>query len=98
MTPDGVAGAASGAPGSRKPAFDGMEAVHVLHRVDRVDDPVLVDLLRQRELHEDPGHARVGVQVGDEREQVLLGGRRAASSWWIDSIPASAHASRFMRT
>ena len=54
----------------------GMEAVHVLHRVDRVDDAVLVDLLRQGELREDPGHARVGVQVGDEREQVGLGGVR----------------------
>ena len=35
---------------------------------------VLVDLLRERELHEDPGHALVGVQLGDEREQLVLRG------------------------
>ena len=49
-----------------------MEAVDVLDRVDRPDDACLVDLLGQRELDEDPGHPVVGVEVGDEREELVL--------------------------
>ena len=50
-----------------------MEAVDVLYRVDRTDDALLVELRRQRQLDEDPVHIIIGVQLGNEREQVLLG-------------------------
>ena len=37
-------------------------------------DEALVDVVRQRQLHEDPVDGVVGVQLGDEREQVVLAG------------------------
>ena len=47
--------------------------LHVLRRVDRADDRGLVDVVRQRELDEDPIDGRVGIEFGDEREQVAGG-------------------------
>ncbi len=49
-----------------------MEAVHVLDRGDRADDPVLVDLVGQRKLAEDPGHAVVGIEVTHDLEELVL--------------------------
>ena len=54
-----------------RPALGG-EAVDVLRRVDRGDHLVLVDLLGQRQLDEDPVDLVVGVQLGDQREQLVL--------------------------
>jgi hypothetical protein len=50
-----------------------MKSVHVLHRVDRADHVRLLDLRRKRKLDEDAAHAPVRVQLGDEREELLLG-------------------------
>ncbi len=50
-----------------------MEAVDVLDRRDGADDAVLVDLLGERQLAEDPGYALVRVELGDEPEKLLLG-------------------------
>ena len=47
-------------------------AVGVLLRVDRVDDRVLVELLRQGELHQDAVEAPVLVEVEDARQEHLL--------------------------
>ena len=55
MIPAGVAGRNVGLPWSRQPGVDRVEAVDVLDRLDRPDHPVLVDLVGQRQLHEDPG-------------------------------------------
>src|SRR5688572_9578459 len=51
-----------------------MEAVHVLDRLDRPDHLALVDLLRQRQLHEDSGDTFVRVQLPDERQELFLQG------------------------
>ena len=51
---------------------EGVEAVDVLDRRDRADDAVLVDLLGERQLAEDPGHALVRVELVDEPEKLLL--------------------------
>jgi hypothetical protein len=45
---------------------EGVEAVDVLDRRDRADDAVLVDLLWERQLAENPGHALVRVELADE--------------------------------
>ncbi len=36
-------------------------------------------MTRQRQLHEDAVHIVVGIELGDEREQLLLGDRRVAT-------------------
>ena len=97
MIPEGVAATSVGWPCRQEAGVRGMEAVHVLHRGDRVDHAALVDVVGQRQLDEDPGHPLVGVQLGDEREQLVLR-RVAASSWWMGSIPTSSQASCFLRT
>ena len=53
---------------------DGMEAVHVLARVDMGEDLLLVlrDLRGQRQLHEDAVYLRIDVQFLDAREELLL--------------------------
>src|SRR5436189_43910 len=52
------------------------QAIDVLSRVDRADHRVLIDLIGQRNLDQDPVHLVVGVQVVDEPEQILLSSRR----------------------
>ena len=51
-----------------------MEPVHVLVRRDGVRHALLVDLPRERELHEDPVDRVVRVELVDEREDVRLRG------------------------
>mmetsp|Transcript_33026 Transcript_33026/g.84170 ORF Transcript_33026/g.84170 Transcript_33026/m.84170 type:complete len:312 (+) Transcript_33026:187-1122(+) len=48
------------------------ESVGVLLNEDRLEHRCLVDVLRQRQLHEDPVHLRVRVQVAHTLEQLLL--------------------------
>ena len=51
-----------------------MESVDVLARVDRPDHSRLVDVPWGRGLHEDAVDCRVGVETGDEAEQLFLRG------------------------
>jgi hypothetical protein len=46
-----------------------MEPVHVLGRVDRLDDRARTDLRRQRQLHQDAIDRRIGVQQLHQRQQ-----------------------------
>ena len=71
--PGGGRGRKRGPAEEQEARVDRVEAVHVLDRLDRPDDPGFVDLAREGELHEDAGHALVGVQAGDEPEQIVLG-------------------------
>ena len=48
-----------------------IDAIHVLRRVDRRDHRRLVEIRGERELHEDPGHGRVGVQLLDLTDGLL---------------------------
>lgn len=74
----------------------GMEAVDVLCRIDRLDDRVRIDVIRQRQLDQD-AIGRVAVEVGDDREQFGLG-RRLGRSRATERMPASSQASRLLRT
>ena len=58
----------------------GVEAVDVLARVDPLDDPSFVDVVRQRQLHEEAVDGRIGVEGLDGVEQIGLGhvGRQSA--------------------
>ena len=49
-----------------------MERVNVLLWGDRLNDRVLVDMLRQRQLHEYAVYFRIAVQRGDKLKQRLL--------------------------
>ena len=52
-----------------------MQAVDVLHRIDRPHHARLVDLVGQRRLDEDPVHLVVLVQLFDELDELVLGRR-----------------------
>ena len=52
-----------------------MKAVHVLGLVDRLDHLVLVDMFRQGQLHQNTVHLRVGIQFGDNAEQLRFRNR-----------------------
>ena len=49
-----------------------MEAVDILVRVDGVDDGLFLDVIGQGQLHQDAVDRPVGIQFGDETEQVCL--------------------------
>jgi hypothetical protein len=51
---------------------DRVKAVDVLAVIDRAENLVLVEVLRQRRLHEDAVHRGIGVELRDEREQLGL--------------------------
>ena len=58
--------------GGEPPGVDRMEAVDVLRRIDGVEHLLGVDLLRQRQLHQDAVHRRIGVELFDQRHQLGL--------------------------
>ena len=60
---------------ARRPHVHGMEAVDILVGVDGQQNPGLVDLPRQGQLHQDAVNCRVGVQLRDQAEQLAFGGR-----------------------
>ena len=60
-------------PRAQKAHVRDMEPVHILGRINRVDDQIAVQMFRQRQLHEDAMHRRIGVQLGDQRQQISLG-------------------------
>ena len=74
------------------------QAVDVLGRIDRRDHLVLVDLVGQRQLDEDPVDRVVRVQLGDQLEQLVLAGVSAPSPWWIERIPTSSSGLRLLPT
>ena len=53
---------------------DGMESVHVLSRVERLDDRALINVLRRRRLHEDAVDRGVVVQGAHDIEELRLRG------------------------
>ena len=52
-----------------------MQSIDVLVRIDRPDHPRLVHVRGQGELHEDPVHALVGVELVEQLEHLALGRR-----------------------
>jgi hypothetical protein len=98
MMPAGVHGASTVSSPDGEPAgVDGVEAVHVLGRVDGHEDLRRVDVLRQRQLHEDAVHVGIRVESVDDAEQLVL--RRVSGSViWRDTKPAFSAAFPFIRT
>ena len=77
-TPSGVhgTGKSSGAPefDRAQPAdIQRMEAVDILGRIDGQQHLRGVDVLGQRQLHQDAVHGLVGVEPGDQRQQLGFG-------------------------
>ena len=50
-----------------------MEPVHVLPGIDGLDDRSLVDMVGKRELHQDSVDLGVGVELPDQRQELVLG-------------------------
>ena len=55
-----------------------VEAVDVLPGIDALDDALGIDVLGQRQLHEDRVHLRIGIEAVDEREKLRFAGVRRA--------------------
>ena len=97
MTPEGVAGASVGRPWSRKPAFAGWKP-----STSFIGSIAL--MTRSSSICSGRGSCvRIPVTRGSAFRSATSASRSASdvsaeSSWWIDSMPASAQASRFMRT
>src|SRR5690606_34727443 len=53
-----------------------VNTVDVLARIDGVDDGPRIDVVRQRQLHQDAVDLRIAVQLLDEPEQLRLGDAR----------------------
>ena len=50
----------------------GVERVHVLQRIDRIEDRRSVDLRRQRQLHKNAVDGPIGIQRADQFQQFAL--------------------------
>ena len=57
----------------------GVETVHVLCRIDCIDHALRVDMLRQRQLHQNAVDAVVGIEPGDQRQELGFADRRRQS-------------------
>jgi len=75
MTPAGVQGVSEGRPRCRRPDVLRMKPVHVFGGIDRVDDLVRIDVLRQRKLNEDAVDVLIAIEPVDLGEQIQLGER-----------------------
>ncbi|MCY1183823.1 hypothetical protein D9M73_244730 [compost metagenome] len=51
-----------------------MKTVHVLDRVNGMDHRGFIDVVRQWQLHQDPVHRDVGVQLRDQFQHLVLTG------------------------
>ena len=52
--------------------IDRMQTIDILCRIDGVDDGLCVQALRQRQLHQNAMHARIGIELCDQRQQIGL--------------------------
>src|SRR5262249_19720851 len=60
---------------NEQPEIFGAESVHVLDGGDGLEDRMLVDLLGQWQLHENPVYGRVSIELCNQAEQFTLGNR-----------------------
>ena len=98
MQPYGVHGRSVGILSTSRPTLYGMEAVDVLLRVDALDHALGVDLLRQRQLHEDAVDRGIGVQRGrssaSSSASLAVAGRSCAN----ERMPTASVVRRLLRT
>ena len=52
--------------------IDGVKRVHILGGVDGKQYFFFIEMLRQRQLHKNAVHRRIGVQLGNQREQFIF--------------------------
>ena len=82
-------------PAGEPADIDRMKAVDVLARRDGRDHRLSASIcLRQRQLHQDAVHGGIGVEPGDQREQ--LGLRRALGEPVIERAHARLHGRAFL--
>ena len=86
MTPAGVQATSASRPCISRPALVGRQPVHVLGRVDQRRQLGVVQVVGQRQLEQDAVDARVGVQLGDQRRQVLA--RHVATRLVVEGLDA----------
>ena len=67
-------------PGRQQAEVERVKAVDVLERRNPLDDGRLVDLLRQRQLHQDAMNRRIGVQPVDRGQELGLASSRPAAA------------------
>ena len=84
--------------GGQAAGVDRVKAVDVLGRIDRGDHPAGIDLGGERQLDQDPVDPLVGVELGDELQQLGLADVVSGKSWAKPSMPASAVALTLERT
>ena len=51
-----------------------MKSVDVLAWIDRIDDALRIDVLRQRQLHQNAVDIVVGIELGDQRQELGFAG------------------------
>ncbi len=66
-----------------------MKTVHILDRINGGNDPVLVDMFRQGQLHQNAIDHRIGIHLGNQFEQIAL--RHIGRQAMLDT----GHACRF---
>ena len=86
-----------GKAAGKTPDIERMEPIHILGWIDGRDDFVRIDLLWQRQLHQDAVDLLVGIELGDQIDQLGFtgdGGQLAVES----CMPASVTALDLLRT
>ena len=76
--------------GRQPPDVDRVEPVDILVRPDAIEHPRRVDRARQRQLHQNAMHRRIGVQPIDQRQHIGLG--RLGGQAVLDRAHANAAA------
>ena len=74
-----------------------MKPINVLLGIDRLDDSTLVEVIRQRQLHQNAINILTRVQRLNQIAKLAGGGRRG-SAWCSDRIPTSSQARILFRT
>ena len=61
-------------PGAQKPDIGDMKPVHILGRINTVDYQIAVQVIGQRQLHQDTMHRRIGIEPVKQRQKIGFAG------------------------
>ena len=86
----GAATASRSTPSTSRPRFVGCSPSASFAGSIRSRIAFCVDALRQRQLHDVPGHGRVVVELAHGIRDLVLRGDRPAARTWIEAMPTSA--------
>ena len=96
--PSGVQGTSAGRPVASRPALTGWKPSTSLRGIDRVEHLLGVDLLRQRQLHQDAVHRRIGVELLAPAPAARPGSTLSGRRWSNERMPASTVALALLPT